>query len=569
MTDADTGSPPLHDSATAAAATEQLSSSPETVPLSPEALGAWSCRAWSCACSCHCSPSSTSWRRSVKRKLDQLEAGSATQPQLLTGPGDGDMPSVDVLARVEVENECSALREALASQQQTIQELYLELEEERNASSTAANEAMSMILRLQREKAEALMEARQFRRFAEEKMAHDQQELLALEDVFFKRDQAVKSLTYEVQAYRHRLMSYGIHPEADPADFATPRGKGVGGEPSDDWANNNNNTGINNSNGDVPDDTATGTNGNSDEADGCETPVYEYMPVGDYPPLKCIAPDVDLNDDLADLEKHASGDTPRTPASATREHLHHIEQRIFQLERTPSNVTEKGVVRGNSSPRRSNKHFRGVSSDSGSSLFSREEYNYANGKRHEEFPTALDRLSDVCEDDAVSDRVYTIDAVHGVPQHPAAGLYDDYVSTPRDSTFRSDAVVEEAEIKKLYTRLQALEADRESLKQAIIAMRTDSAQLVLLKEIAQNLCKGMTQPEPFPDKRIVKKTSTPNSFKAASVFKWVVSFMFWKRNAAARSKFNFDRTNDNVGLLYLIDRSPHLRQWRCVTRGRA
>ena len=45
----------------------------------------------------------------------------------------------------------------------------------------AANETMSMILRLQREKAEVQMEARQFKRFSEEKMSHDAQEISAWE----------------------------------------------------------------------------------------------------------------------------------------------------------------------------------------------------------------------------------------------------------------------------------------------------------------------------------------------------------------------------------------------------
>ena len=42
--------------------------------------------------------------------------------------------------------------------------------------------------------------------------------------------------------------------------------------------------------------------------------------------------------------------------------------------------------------------------------------------------------------------------------------------------------VNEPEIEKLYTRLQALEAQ---LKHTIVSMRTDKAQLVLLKEIAK------------------------------------------------------------------------------------
>jgi hypothetical protein len=36
-------------------------------------------------------------------------------------------------------------------------------------------------------------------------------------------------------------------------------------------------------------------------------------------------------------------------------------------------------------------------------------------------------------------------------------------------------------------RLEALEADRESMRQALVAMRTEKAQLVLLREIAQQL----------------------------------------------------------------------------------
>ncbi|KAI4319557.1 hypothetical protein MLD38_033142 [Melastoma candidum] len=54
------------------------------------------------------------------------------------------------------------------------------------------------------------MEARQFKAFAEEKMGHDKQALAALADLLFKKEEAIQSLTCEVQAYRHRMMSYGI-----------------------------------------------------------------------------------------------------------------------------------------------------------------------------------------------------------------------------------------------------------------------------------------------------------------------------------------------------------------------
>ncbi|XP_042391281.1 myosin-binding protein 7-like [Zingiber officinale] len=58
---------------------------------------------------------------------------------------------VDGFSRVDIENEA----EALASHKKSVQKLLTELEEERSASSSAVTEAMSMILRVQREMAGA------------------------------------------------------------------------------------------------------------------------------------------------------------------------------------------------------------------------------------------------------------------------------------------------------------------------------------------------------------------------------------------------------------------------------
>ncbi len=58
--------------------------------------------------------------------------------------------------------------------------MYLELEKERNASATAANEAMGMIVRFQEEKTAVLMEARQFQRVVEQKLMHDQEAIEGL-----------------------------------------------------------------------------------------------------------------------------------------------------------------------------------------------------------------------------------------------------------------------------------------------------------------------------------------------------------------------------------------------------
>ncbi len=100
---------------------------------------------------------------------------------------------------MEIVNAGEAEREALAA-------MYQELEQERNASATAAKEAMGMIARLQEEKAVALMEARQFQRMVEEKSMHDQEAIEALQKVVAKREQEKRELEEEMKLHRLRLL---------------------------------------------------------------------------------------------------------------------------------------------------------------------------------------------------------------------------------------------------------------------------------------------------------------------------------------------------------------------------
>ncbi|KAI4369146.1 hypothetical protein MLD38_017629 [Melastoma candidum] len=481
-----------------------------------------------CGCSC-CSDmaSPMSWLRSVKRKYEEF-----TDSERLSNLG-LDVMSV---ARVQVENEMLALREMVASQQQIIEEMSIELDEERNASSTAANEAMSMILRLQREKAEIQMEANQFRRFAEEKMGHDQHEMKALEDLLFRREQTIHSLTCEVQAYKHRMMSYGLS-EAE-ADGERSRGP-------------------------------------SRNASFAENEL-EYA-LYDYPPLKCNLNEtdgpLDGEFDDADIDKYACGETPR-------EELQDLEHRIFEMERNASmnhvdgdllgsrNVLEKNVA-VLSPPRRC--HSRMLSNDSSSSLIGgRRNDNLrpvASFKKTQYFPQAADssslRVRNNASDpgDDYGDRVCTIDSVDNGTKgmKPVSGNFKDYVSTPRESIYQGEDG--NPDIKKLYTRLQALEADRESMRQAIISMRTDKAQLILLKEIAQQLCKDVPSERHAAGKKI-----TPfGSFSFMSIFKWIASVVFWRKKAL-RNRNLFGISPNKLGLLLLLDKGSRTRQLKCLTR---
>ncbi|XP_021899327.1 myosin-binding protein 7 [Carica papaya] len=103
----------------------------------------------------------------------------------------------------------SALKETLQAQQELLQTLYTELDVEREASSSAASEALSMILRLQGEKAALTMEASQYKRMAEEKMCHAETSLALFEELIYQKEMEIASLEFQVQAYRCKLLSLG------------------------------------------------------------------------------------------------------------------------------------------------------------------------------------------------------------------------------------------------------------------------------------------------------------------------------------------------------------------------
>ncbi|MED6161976.1 hypothetical protein PIB30_066008 [Stylosanthes scabra] len=450
-----------------------------------------------CNCGCSCSlgdESAGTWIRSVKRKHDEFEQGSNFV-----------VPGLDLdvsVVRVEIENEVAALREAISSQQKTIKDLNAELEEERNSSSTAANETMSMILRLQREKAEIQMEFRQFKRYAEEKMQHDQEEILALDDLLYKKEQTIESLTCEIQAYKHRMMSFGLT-EA--------------------------------------------------EADG---DLQYDLPAYEYPPLKCNAmhAGMDADNDDTDIEKYAFGETPR-------DRLRNIEDRISEMERTPTYKELDADFTGKSTLEKTT-NFKKASIDSvvreaGSEYLSDSPKVNSNFRR-DYFSQSEDQYNlkkdNASEADDTTDRIYTIDSVHSRAPH------NGYTDSPRES--RNHEEFEDPYVKKLYMRLQALEADRESMRQALISMRTDKAQLVLLKEIAQQLCKDMS-----PQRKMAnRKSAIGGRSSLASIVKWVSSVLIWRKRAH-QSKYGFGLAADSAGLLMLLDKGmTHTRPWRCISR---
>ncbi|XP_068657042.1 protein FLOURY 1-like [Aristolochia californica] len=78
------------------------------------------------------------------------------------------------------------VKEELTASRKALRMVSYELEEERNAASSAAEAAILMILKLQNEKSLIQMEARQYRELAERKQCHDAQTIEYLKWVIQK-----------------------------------------------------------------------------------------------------------------------------------------------------------------------------------------------------------------------------------------------------------------------------------------------------------------------------------------------------------------------------------------------
>ncbi|KAF5741265.1 hypothetical protein HS088_TW10G00261 [Tripterygium wilfordii] len=93
------------------------------------------------------------------------------------------------------------LEVALQEEKSAHAAVCLELEEERAAAASAADEAMAMILRLQKDKASIEMEARQYQRIIEEKFAYDEVEMDILKEILISKERENHFLEKELEAY--------------------------------------------------------------------------------------------------------------------------------------------------------------------------------------------------------------------------------------------------------------------------------------------------------------------------------------------------------------------------------
>ncbi|CAN6287383.1 unnamed protein product [Urochloa humidicola] len=490
-------------------------------PSSPSSAAAAGGR---CPC-CSSSSPAVPWRRSVKRKLGAEEKGG----------GEGEGEEAGSTARVEAEDECAALREAVASAQATATALRSEVEEERLAAASAASETMAMMLRLQREKAEVQMELRQFRRFADEKMALDAAEIDQLRALLAQRARRLMRLRARLREYRLQFLHLGI---------PLPEGEDL-----------------------------VAQNVQEEEEDILLLEGEEGYVDGDggyYPELRCHNGEY-YYEDGQEEEDAVALDLERRICRLEHDQETHLLEPALEEEEGNHLYTDEALLEL-SGPERdgfyADEMLPEEAVEERSQLYNDDEElpesptaGFGGGEGASETDGGVGSASG-------SDRVYTIDKVHQSVSAPIARVPDKY----------QDAMVE-PDIKKLYMRLEALEADRESMRQALVAMRTEKAQLVLLREIAQQLAKdgvpagsgaGM-KPGVYhsPGKCTVgiverrfmedKKAALVKTLCKIALFKWVCT-LFGKKKKLPQSRYTFGLSSNNVGLLLLLDKCPRIQK---------
>ncbi|XP_042018401.1 myosin-binding protein 1-like isoform X2 [Salvia splendens] len=121
---------------------------------------------------------------------------------------DSSYISVDEITVNDTEGESvvNQLQRQIEHDHNCLNSLYEELEEERNAASIAAEEAMAMITRLQEEKASLRMEALNYLRMMEEQATYDAQALEMATDLLAQREKELQDLEYELESYRNNFL---------------------------------------------------------------------------------------------------------------------------------------------------------------------------------------------------------------------------------------------------------------------------------------------------------------------------------------------------------------------------
>ncbi|KAK3003886.1 hypothetical protein RJ639_019718 [Escallonia herrerae] len=114
------------------------------------------------------------------------------------------------VSEIEGETVVERLKRQVEHDRKLMGALYKELEEERNASAVATNQAMAMITRLQEEKAALHMEALQCLRLMEEQAEYDDEALQKSNDLLTDKEKEIQNLEAQLELYRKKFVDASI-----------------------------------------------------------------------------------------------------------------------------------------------------------------------------------------------------------------------------------------------------------------------------------------------------------------------------------------------------------------------
>ncbi|CAI0420231.1 unnamed protein product [Linum tenue] len=113
-----------------------------------------------------------------------------------------------------------ALRRLVRKERRRAVAAQLELEKERMAAASATDEAMAMILRLQNEKSSAEMDAKQYRRMAEQKQEYDQEVIQSFQWNIMRHEYERSLLEEKLKLCRQQLQRCLRRDEMEELDAA-------------------------------------------------------------------------------------------------------------------------------------------------------------------------------------------------------------------------------------------------------------------------------------------------------------------------------------------------------------
>ncbi|TMX03331.1 hypothetical protein EJD97_016956 [Solanum chilense] len=138
------------------------------------------------------------------------------------------------VSEIEGESVSDRLKRQVEYDRKLMAALYRELEEERNASSVAANQAMAMITRLQEEKAALHMEAFQCLRMMEEQAEYDSEALQNANDLLAQKEKEIQDFETKLELYKKKLGNMALFEDALEASYVSNKAKQADTMCSDD-----------------------------------------------------------------------------------------------------------------------------------------------------------------------------------------------------------------------------------------------------------------------------------------------------------------------------------------------